>query len=636
MNWITVSWPMVASATLTLGLIELRISLAQPPRLARLLFSLSAFAITVQCGVELAIMRADTLASALYLLRWEEGAVGAIFALLTAFIWTYFGTGSKWLALASPTLYALGAAADLIPGSDMTYQSITGLRTVETFAGATFNVIEGVPNPWNAFEYLSALALVVFVVDASVRLWKRGGRRRALVVGGNVTLFILSASVCSLLVETRIVDTPYLFSWAYLAILVAMASELNIDVLASARIARKLRESERRMELACAAGNLGMWAWDLVHDTIWATARARALLGFSESEILSQEKLTNALHPEDRELRRHALQNALANGKEYEVQYRVPLGDGQIRWISSRGRPEANRNGKPVLVRGVVLDISARRGAEIKMQRLHDQLAHSSRVSMMGQLASAIAHELGQPLTAILANTEAASLTLENEAPDLDELRAILTDIRRDDQRAADVIERMRALLKRRNFVARTLSVGELLETVVILTRIDCSARKVILEVAALPPDLPFMTGDSVLIQQVLINLVLNATDAVEAFDPERRKVVLRAVRHENGGVEFSVSDSGPGIQCEKLRHVFEPFFTTKPSGMGLGLSISRSIVEAHGGRIWVVNNAGEGATFRFTLPNPAAGVMQDTAGSPEPALAQVSNFLQTGRRNRR
>jgi two-component system sensor kinase FixL len=617
MNWIIVSWPMVAAAILTLGAIEFRIGLAQPPRAARLLFSLSALAMAVQCGIELAIMRADTIASAAALLRWGDATVGAIFVSLTAFIWAYLGTGNKWLAFASPLLYAVGAAADLIPGSGMIYLTITGLRTVETFGGATFHVVEGVPNPWNAFAYLSALALVVFVVDASVRLWRRGGRRRALVVGGSVTLFMLTACAHSLLVEAGILHMPYLFSWAYLAILVAMTNELNVDVLTSARIAIELRESERRMELASAAGNLGMWAWDIVHDTMWATSQARLLLGFSETEILSQEKFTKALHPDDRELRRHALESALAIGNEYEVQYRVPLCDGQIRWISSRGGPERDNGGKTVRMRGVLLDISARRSAEIELQHLHAQLAHASRVSMMGQLASAIAHELSQPLTAIMANTEAASLFLEHKPPALDELRDILVDIRRDDKRAGDVIERMRALLTRRSFVARTLSVSDLLEAIVTLTRSDCTARKVTLE-ATSAPDLPVVMGDPVQLQQVLINLVLNATDAVATLSADRRNVAVRVVRHENGGVEFSVSDQGPGIETEKLGHLFEPFFTTKPGGMGIGLSISRTIIEAHGGRIWGANNASDGATFRFTLPHPTFGSMRDIAALPD------------------
>ncbi len=602
MNWITVSWPMVGAASLTLGLVELRLGLAQPPGAARLLLSLSALAMAALSGLELALMRMQTVVGAATVLRWMDLALGTVIVALTGFIWVYFGTGRKWFALAVPILYALGAGIDLIPRSDMTYQTITGLRTMQTFGGATFNVVEGAPNPWNVFRYLGAVALIVFVVDASVRLWRRGGRRRALIVGGSIALFTLTASAHSALVDLGIVRTPYLFSWAFLAILVAMVSELNADLLAAGHVAAELKESERRMELASGAANLGMWAWDIVHDTIWATSRARSLLDLSESESLSPDKFTSAIHPDDRELRRRAIEEALATNSAYDVEYRVPLADGQIRWIASRGRVESDASGKAVLMRGVVLDISARRGTEMELQHLHSQLAHADRVSMMGQLASALAHELSQPLGAILRNTEAAELFLAHEPPELEELRAILVDIRRDDQRAGNVIERLRALLKRRSFSPRVLSVSELLESVATLARIDCAARKTQLEVAV-ASELPAVIGDPVHLQQVLLNLVLNATDAAADLPAERRKVAIRAALRGNGEVEIAVSDLGAGIATEKLERLFEPFFTTKPNGMGIGLSISRTIIEAHGGRIWAENNAEEGATFRFSLP---------------------------------
>jgi two-component system, LuxR family, sensor kinase FixL len=602
MNWITVVWPMVAAANLTLGLIELRIAVAQPPRGARLLLALSAFAMAACSGFELGLMRADTTAEAVVMVRGLNFSVGVILVTLTGFIWVYFKTGTWWLGLAPPMLYAVALAPNLMPGPDMTYRSIIGLRSVETFGGATFNVLEGVQNPWVAFAYLGALVLILFVVDASVRLWRRGGRRRALVVGGSVVLFIVAAAVQSELLVTRITRTPYMFSLAFLAILVAMVNELNADVLAAAQLSVELRESERRMELAGAAANLGMWAWDIIHNTLWATTRARLLFGLSDLAMVSLEKFASAVHPDDRAVRQQAIDRALATDNEYEVEYRVPLADGQIRWISSRGRVERDAAGKPVLVRGVVLDISARRGIEIEMQHLQNQLAHASRVSMMGQLASALAHELSQPLGAILRNTEAAELFLKHEPPDLEEMQAILVDIRRDDQRAGDVIDRLRSLLKRGSFVPRALSVSDLLDNVATLTRIECTARKAYLEVAA-TNGLPAVMGDPVHLQQVLLNLVLNATDAIQDLPAERRKVAVQAARRGSNEVEFAVSDLGPGIESGKLGRLFEPFYTTKPNGMGIGLSISRTIIEAHRGRIWAENNAKEGVTFRFTLP---------------------------------
>jgi two-component system, LuxR family, sensor kinase FixL len=601
MNWITVSWPMLAAVTLTLGLIELRIGLARPRSGARLLFSLSAFLMVAFCAMELALIRVHTIAEAAALLQWMDALLGAVITSLTAFIWVYFRTGRLWLGLAPPILFVVGISADLIPGSNLTYRTITGVRTVPTWGGASFNVVEGVANPWNAFLYAGALALIVFVVDASARLARRGGHRRAWIVGGSVTFFTLATAVHCALVELGILRSPYLFSWGFVAILVAMVNELNIDVLNAARVGIELRESEQRMELASAAANLGMWTWDIGRDTIWATRQARALLGLSDSEELRMENVAQAIHPDDRGLRRRALEGVLAGDDEYEVEYRVPLADDEMRWIASRGRVERDVHGKPLIIRGALLDISPRHRIEIELQDMRGQLAHASRVSTMGQLASSLAHELSQPLGAILRNTEAAELFLKKDPPDLEELQAILVDIRRDEKRAGDVIDGLRSLLKRRSFVPRAVEVSDLLETVETLTRIECTARKAQLEVSS-AIGLPAVMGDPVQLQQVLLNLVLNATDAIRDMPADRRNVEVQATRCGDK-VEFAVSDKGPGIDSERLKRLFEPFNTTKPNGLGIGLSISRTIIEAHRGHIWAENNPKDGATFRFTLP---------------------------------
>jgi PAS domain S-box-containing protein len=357
------------------------------------------------------------------------------------------------------------------------------------------------------------------------------------------------------------------------------------------------------MDLASAAASLGFWVWDIRRDSIWATRRARALFGLPEAEPITFPRFLSALHPEDRAPVQRAVAQALAADRGLETEYRVSLPDGQTRWIAARGQVERDPNGQPVLMRGVVLDISARRSAEVERQQLRTQLAHASRVSMLGQLAAALAHELSQPLGAILRNTEAAEIFIEHDSPDLDELRAILADIRHDDQRATGVIERLRALLERRSFAPRVLAVsGEVLEPVIALAQFDAWARQVRLEIEAAPA-LPAVLGDPVQLQQVLLNLVLNAMDAVADRPADRRRVRVRARRHGERAVEVAVADSGSGIAPERLGRLFEPFFTTKPTGLGIGLSLSRTLIEAHGGRLWAENNAGEGATFRFTLP---------------------------------
>jgi len=308
------------------------------------------------------------------------------------------------------------------------------------------------------------------------------------------------------------------------------------------------------------------------------------------------------LHPDDREEFQRVLSKALAGGITYESEYRLVLADGQARWISSHGRVEFDAHGRAVLLRGASRDISGQKQAQFEAQLLRQEVAHAGRVSMMGQLAAALAHEINQPLSAILRNAEAAEIFMEEASPDLDEIRAIVADIRKDDERAGSVIERMRSMLRRQELDTRPLDVGELVGSVLALLKADSAERHIRLDVKV-PQDLPFVLGDRVHIQQVLLNLIINGMDAIDGSESQDRCVTVIAVADTTRAVQIAVSDTGSGIPPEKLAIVFEPFFTTKTKGMGMGLPICRSIIEAHGGRFWAENNPANGATFRFTVP---------------------------------
>jgi signal transduction histidine kinase/ligand-binding sensor domain-containing protein len=251
--------------------------------------------------------------------------------------------------------------------------------------------------------------------------------------------------------------------------------------------------------------------------------------------------------------------------------------------------------------RRVDLAVQRERAAH-ELQELREALAHSSRVSTMGQLASALAHEISQPLGAILRNAEAGELLIQQDPPDLAELRAILNDIRLDDKRAGGVIDRMRALLKRQKVEETQLSVRDLAQDIATLTRSDALRREVQLTLD-LSPSLPPIRGDRVQLQQVLLNLVLNSMDAMGGQPPATRRLIVRARRTDAQMIEVRVQDSGPGIPAPSLPRLFEPFYTTKSMGLGLGLSISRTIIEAHGGRLEAENRPEGGACFWFTVP---------------------------------
>jgi len=243
---------------------------------------------------------------------------------------------------------------------------------------------------------------------------------------------------------------------------------------------------------------------------------------------------------------------------------------------------------------------------EGEARRLRDELAHVARVSTLSELSGSLAHELSQPLGAILRNAEAAELLLAAEKPDLAELRAIVSDIHNDDRRAGAIIERMRALLKRNSLELQQVSLHALVQDVLELVRSDAAARHVTIE-SAVPEGLPVVLGDRVQLSQVLLNLLVNGIDAACESANRLRRVVIEARPGDGRTVEVAVVDSGRGIAPDVLPRVFDPFVTTKPKGMGFGLAVSRTIVEAHGGRLSAQNNAPgvemSGATFRFTLP---------------------------------
>jgi signal transduction histidine kinase len=271
-----------------------------------------------------------------------------------------------------------------------------------------------------------------------------------------------------------------------------------------------------------------------------------------------------------------------------------------------------------ITIAALLVQRKGQRSAEAEILRQRSELAHVARVSMMGQLASALTHELNQPLGAILRNAEAAEIFLQSPHPDLEEVRAILTDIRRDDKRAGDVIDRMRSLFKRQTLTSSRLDLRDLAEDTIAMAKPDAVARRVRLRLE-LPPELPEAQGDRVHIQQVLLNLILNGMDAMTDTPRPRRELLVRVAKTKNDNLLISVADRGSGISPENAAHVFEPFFTTKPNGMGMGLAISKTIIEAHGGELWMSSNAAEGTTFYFVLP--AAGFYKVKPGDLPAAL---------------
>ena len=248
----------------------------------------------------------------------------------------------------------------------------------------------------------------------------------------------------------------------------------------------------------------------------------------------------------------------------------------------------------------------ARTQGDQEMQRLRQELAHIGRVSAMGELTASLAHELNQPLTAILNNAQVAQQLLESDVVDVVEMREILDDIVADDKRAADVIRRLRRLLRKGDLEYVPLDLNEVVTEVARLVTGDAAIRDVSLRLTV-APELPSVRGDRVQLQQVLLNLVLNGLDAMGGPASGDRILGIRTFRDSETFVGVAVRDAGPGIAAKDADHIFEPLYTTKREGIGMGLAIARTIVGAHGGRLTAENNADGGATFRFILPADTA-----------------------------
>ncbi len=478
MNWVMLVWGMVMSACLTLALVHLLAWSQNHRARASLAFSAAATSVAGCAAFELAMMLAKTPEQFNLDIRYAGIVVLGMHAGLVAYVCLDFKAGNCWLAWSSVGLRVLAVVLAFTTGGSDIYREITALGSIELLGERVAVVSAAISNPWVHVNSFSSLLWIGFVIDASVRLWRRGGaenRRRAGVVGGSMILFLLFAAGLTGLQEYQIIRMPYFVALSFLPMILVIASELSRNLNQVASLAEEALRHER-------------------------------------------------------------------------------------------------------------------------------ELAHMSRVSLVGELSGALVHELGQPLGALLANAETARLTLDAAPLDKKELIGILTDIQDDSLRAGGIVQGMHTFLRRQEVAFESVHLGTLFAEVEKLATPDAALRRAALTFAV-APGLPPVQGHRVQLQQVLLNLILNGLQAMEDCPPDERALHVTASDVEGNLVQISVMDSGKGLPAEKLNQIFTPFLTTKTTGLGMGLCICRRIVQAHNGRIWIENNQGPGATARFTLP---------------------------------
>ena len=607
MSWVTVVWSMLAAACLTVAGIHLLLGFRGAGR-AHLLFALTAISGGALALLELALMRAETPEQFGRIVRWIHIPIFVLVASIALFVHALFRAGRPWLMWA--TIATRGAASlvvNFLRSPNLNFVAITDLRRVPLL-GEMVAVPTGIVSSWTRLAELSSLLLLLFLVDATITVWRRGDRRRAATVGASAILCVVVSAGNSALIHAGVLQVPYLISIPYFGMVLAMSYELSFEVLHAAELSRNLQrsetalqESEGQLALVAEAANLSVWVWDIDRDEVHITEPGRTLRGFGPGNRVGFGRFLSTIHPDDRESVSRSVAESLENGGAFEREHRIVLANGHVRWVMARGRVEQDESGKPVRVRGVSLDMNAQKLSELESEQQRAELAHLSRVATLGELSGSLAHELNQPLTAILSNAQAALRFLGKNGGNAGEVGEILRDIVDADRRAGEIIGRLRPLFKKGEIRPQALDVEELVRDALRLVHSEMIGLGVT-ATTDVTDDLPRVCGDRVQILQVLLNLIKNACDAMAETDPHERWLMLRAVS-DGEHVEVSVADRGCGIPQERVDRIFEPFITTKAQGMGLGLAVCRTIIKAHDGRLWASNNAAGGATFRFTLP---------------------------------
>ena len=380
-----------------------------------------------------------------------------------------------------------------------------------------------------------------------------------------------------------------------------------LDLSEQKRAERALRRSEAFLAEGQHLGKIGSFSWRVATDEITWSAELYRIYEIETGIPVTLELIRSRVHPEDISLieKMKMVDRAREDGHDFEWRYRLLMPDQSIKYMHAVAHATRDEEGQLEYIASVQ-DVTARRLAEEASDRARSELAHVARVMTLGTLTASIAHELNQPLSGIVTNASTCLRMLAADPPNVEGARETARRTIRDGNRASEVITRLRALFSKKDTATECVNLNEAALEVIALSLADLQKNGVILR-PELADDLPLVTGDRVQLQQVILNLVLNASDAMSGVDDRPRQLVIRT-EPEDDRARLTVQDVGVGIEPYGVEKLFEPFYTTKSGGMGIGLSVSRSIIESHHGRLWAALNDGPGAAFSFSIPRAPEG----------------------------
>jgi PAS domain S-box-containing protein len=588
---------MNAGACLTLAAFYGAVWCKQRANRAYLLFSCSAVAAAVISVFELRMLNATTVEQYQLLVRWIHVPVWVLTLSFVAFVRLCLNAGRAWLAWSIYALRTLVLILTFISPVGINFSAITDIRHF-SWVGQMISLPVGIPNPWGLLSQASLLLLLIFSIDVTITVWRRGDRRRASLIGGSMVFGTILAWHVPLVIW-GIIEVPFFLGLTYTAIVAAMGYELSRDMTRAARLTSELEISEKRFNLAADSANLGMWEWDLEKDEFWVTPTRRAQLGFPASARITFEDLISRWYPDDRGKVREAVNDAIRNGRDYHAEFRVVRPDGSLQWVCARGRVQMDEHGKPKQLTGVTLDITARKEAEILAQQQRNELERlrrqktaflerevAERSRLEREVIESCAHEqrriaydlhdgVGQQLVSIALSAKLLEEQLRPDRPAEAEKASVIVRLANEAARQA-------------RLTARSLEgadgVGDLkaaLESLAINISQNSQVRSTVrASGASLPVSAP-----------VAAQLYRIAQEAAHnAVEHGAARQVLIQLTFGDRDVLLTVQDDGEG-------------FNNKAKGHGMGLRIMRYRAQCIGGSCEVQTGPGKGTTVCCRVP---------------------------------
>jgi two-component system sensor kinase FixL len=549
---------------------------------------------------ELALAKTHALADVQILLKLGNVTIGVTIVAMTWFLHRYLQTGRRFLLWAITGLWACGLVVNFFSPWSLTFADVTSLREMTTFWGETYHLILGSGNLFKILPDLASLLVAVFAIDASVQAWRSGRRRQAGLTGGAISFFIIAAGIHTPLVDAGLVKTPYLISVAFVGIVAALNYELVLNAAQASQRARVIAAGHQRWNSLLKNVQLAVVDLDREGRIRFANPFFLTRTGYPKNDIKDLH-ISELIPSEQRREFLERLQQGLAGSPRPASRWPILSATGPILTFDWNTVGLRTVDGQPDGVLSIGAEVTDQVRTEKELDQTRNALDRVNRANVLGEFVSAIAHELNQPLTAVLANAQVARRYLTAAPPRVTDTQEMLDLIIRDDKRAAEVIRKLHGLVARGKVERESLDLNDVIRETVELCDRDIRDRGVRVTLD-LDPDLVPVQAGRIEFQQIVLNLLLNALQALEEVAGGKRRIVLGTRAHADG-TRFSIEDSGPGLPATAVEWLFTPFGEGREGGVGLGLAICRRIIEAHGGTIRAEQVARGGARFTVEFP---------------------------------